>query len=213
MLMCRCDATPAVHTALGCCTPCQALLQGRSPAVGLSRRACFPVCCVGRPFKPAAHEDARTHPAPSSCLCSRDNARFSAEDKERLTLEFSLGNGDTGARWARCARWACCGGWALHRHAAQSMSPCLQLHRNTLLPRPQLLLQTAPWGRARLPRLAACLPAFTIRTCPALQCCCRQRHGAGHARHVAAHHCVALHAHLPPHRAGKSFLSLVNVGL
>ncbi|PRW39371.1 CTP-phosphoethanolamine cytidylyltransferase isoform A [Chlorella sorokiniana] len=28
-------------------------------------------------------------------MCSRDNARFSAEDKERLTLEFSMGNGDT----------------------------------------------------------------------------------------------------------------------
>ena len=29
-------------------------------------------------------------------MCSRDNARFSQADKERLTLEFSMGNGDTG---------------------------------------------------------------------------------------------------------------------
>lgn len=29
-------------------------------------------------------------------MCSRDNARFSAADKERLTLEFSMGMGDTG---------------------------------------------------------------------------------------------------------------------
>lgn len=28
-------------------------------------------------------------------MCSRDNARFSAADKERLTLEFSMGMGDT----------------------------------------------------------------------------------------------------------------------
>ncbi len=30
-------------------------------------------------------------------MCSRDNARFAAAEQERLTLEFSLGNGDTGA--------------------------------------------------------------------------------------------------------------------
>lgn len=30
-------------------------------------------------------------------MCSRDNARFAAAEQERLTLEFSMGNGDTGA--------------------------------------------------------------------------------------------------------------------
>lgn len=84
---------------------CSVLCQGRCAVL----QAELPAPAVCGPPHWCCHGTAVVAPASLQLVhlfsCSRDNARFSAEDKERLTLEFSLGNGDTGA--LRCATIHC----------------------------------------------------------------------------------------------------------
>lgn len=72
-------------------------------------------------------------------MCSRDNVRFSAEDRERLTREFSMGAGpDTGAH--RCVQlggcsWPNCSGlWGSGSGSSISRGWGWEQHLNLMLP-------------------------------------------------------------------------------
>jgi glycerol-3-phosphate cytidylyltransferase-like family protein len=119
-------------------------------------------------------------------MCSRDNARFSAEDKERLTLEFSMGNGDTDSDTEP-------GTPATSRHTTVSR----------FMPTSRRIVQArAVWD-------GFCIAIYIPLLGPPGAASCCEQVGCCIATLLC---CILLHcmvcAHLPPHRAGTCCLEL-----